>query len=145
MTIYGYGVYLRDVLRELHVTSEEQWIPKSRLEKMYEHGILRIHPNELNVESWSEDEDGELGVWLADLIEDLSYDGFPSLERALNAVHCDSGLLLMWYAEMPWLTSAATPRSEEEADRILAEVFSGLLGREIPKMVGYSIDEYICD
>lgn len=145
MTIYGYGVYLNDVIRELNLTAAEQWIPKSRLEKMYEHGILRIRPNELSVEEWSEDEDGELGIWLADLIEDLSYDGYPSLERALNVARCDSGLLLMWYAEMPWLTSAAAPRSEEEADRILAEVFSGLLGREIPKLVGYSIDEYTCD
>lgn len=145
MTIYGYGVYLNDVIRELNLTAAEQWIPKSRLEKMYEHGILRIRPNELSVEDWSEDEDGELGIWLGDLIEDLSYDGYPSLERALNVARCDSGLLLMWYAEMPWLTSAAAPRSEEEADRILAEVFSGLLGREIPKLVGYSIDEYTCD
>ena len=145
MTIYGYGVYLNDVIRELNLTGEEQWIPKSRLEEMYDRGTLRIHPNELNVEGWSEDEDSELGVWLKDLIEDLSYDGFPSFERALIAERCDSGLLLIWYAEMPWNTAAATPRSEEEADRILAEVFSGLLDREIPKLVGYTIDEYICD
>lgn len=145
MTIYGYGVYLNDVLRELHVTSEEQWIPKSRLEKMYERGILRISPNELGVEDWSEDENGDLGIWIDELIEDLSYDSYFVFERALNVERCDSGLLLMWYAEMPWQTAAAAPRSEEEADRILAEVFSGLLGREIPKLVGYTIDEYICD
>lgn len=145
MTIYGYGVYLSDVIKELDLSAEEQWIPKSRLEEMYKCGILRIRPNDLNVVEYSEDEDGELGVWLRDLIEDLSYDGFPSFERALIAERCDSDLLLMWYAEMPWNTPAAAPRSEEEAERILAEVFSGLLGKNTPKLVGYNIDEYICD